>query len=168
MNKEQLYTEDEALDMVHAEIASRPQIDLPVEHIFTEGLYSRQLFMPAGIEIMSKCHKTQHQFIIAFGVVDIYLKGHGWERVIGYKRGITEPGTRRVFRTITDTMLITFHPTEIKPKTNSPEDIEYAAFLVEEAIIEKRHNKFLQTPFQELLTEDELDGIRLAKQEDYK
>lgn len=149
---EQTYTEDEVLDMVQAEIASRPQIELPVVHIFTKGLYSRELFMPAGVEVSSKCHKTQHQYIIAFGVVDIYLKGKGWERVIGYKRGITEPGTRRVFRTITDTMLITFHPTERVPENNTMEAIERTADLVEEDIIEKRENKFLGGNKQEVLT----------------
>jgi len=151
MATERTYTEDEVLDMVQAEIASRPQIDLPVVHEFTKGLYSRQLFMPAGVEISSKCHKTQHQYVIAFGVVDIYLKGKGWERVIGYKRGVTEPGTRRVFRTITDTMLITFHPTERMPENDTPEAIEKAADLVEEDIIEKRENPFLGDKKQEEL-----------------
>lgn len=149
---EQLYTEDEVLDMVQAEIASRPQIELPIVHLFTKGMYSRELFMPAGIEVSSKCHKTQHQFVIAFGVVDIYLKGSGWERVIGYKKGVTEPGTRRVFRTITDTMLITFHPTERMPENSTPEAIALAADLVEEDIIEKRENPFLGRNKQEVLT----------------
>lgn len=152
LDRMQTYTEDQVLDMVQAEIASRPQIDLPVNHVFTKGLYSRELLMPAGIEVSSKCHKTQHQFVIAFGVVDIYLKGSGWERVIGYKKGVTEPGTRRVFRTITDTMLITFHPTERMPEDTTQEAIEKAADLVEEDIIEKRENPFLEGNKQEVLT----------------
>lgn len=146
------FTEHEVLDMVQAEIASRPQIYLPVVHTFTKGLYSRELPMPAGIEISSKCHKTQHQWIIPFGIVDIYLNGRGWERVVGYAKGITEPGTRRVFRTITDTLLITFHPTDIMPHNNSEEAKEAAALLIEEAIIEKRDNPYLYGHKQEVLT----------------
>jgi hypothetical protein len=146
------YTEDQVLDLVEAEIASRPQLDLPVAACFTKGLYSRQLFMPAGIEISSECHKTQHQFIIAFGVVDIYLKGRGWERVAGYKHGITEPGTRRVFRTITDTMLITFHPIDKELKDDTIEGIQELEALVRYDIIEKRVNPYLNGGKKEELT----------------
>lgn len=148
---EQQFTEDQVLDIVQAEIASRPQLDLPIAPCFTKGLYSRQLFMPAGIEVSSECHKTQHQFIIAFGVVDIYLKGRGWERVAGYKHGITEPGTRRVFRTITDTMLITFHPIDKELTENSIEAIAELEALVRYDIIEKRDNPYLGTKIQEVL-----------------
>lgn len=146
---EPTYSEDVVLDLVHAEIASRPQVDLPVKHVFTKGLYSRELLMPAGLEIMSKCHKTQHQFVIAFGDVDIYLKGSGWQRIVGYYKGITEPGTRRVFRTHADTMLITFHPTERYPTDTC--DTEATALLVEEDIIERRYNPYLGMRKQEEL-----------------
>ena len=84
-------------------------------------------------------------------MVDIYLKGKGWERVVGYKIGITEPGTRRVFRTITDTMLITFHPTDRVVTDDSIEGIEAVADLVEYDIIEKRDNPYLGTKVQEVI-----------------
>lgn len=148
---EQQFTEHQVLDIVQAEIASRSQLDLPIAPCFTKGLYSRQLFMPAGIEVSSECHKTQHQFIIAFGVVDIYLNGRGWERVVGYRQGITEPGTRRVFRTITDTMLITFHPIDKELTENSIEAIAELEALVRYDIIEKRNNPYLGTKIQEVL-----------------
>jgi hypothetical protein len=146
------FTEEQVLDMVEAEIASRPQLNLPIAPCFTKGLYSRQLFMPAGIEVSSECHKTQHQFIIAFGIVDIYLNGRGWERVVGYKHGITEPGTRRVFRTLTDTMLITFHPIDKELTEHSREAIEALEALVRYEIIEKRDNKYLGQKIQEALS----------------
>lgn len=147
---QETYTEDEVLDLVHAAIAEKPQVELPVKHVFTKGLYSRELFMPAGLELMSKCHKTQHQFVIAYGDVDIYLKGRGWERVIGYLKGVTEPGTRRVFRTYADTMLITFHPTDRFPTLEC--DAEATALLVEHDIIDPRENPYLNTNKQEALT----------------
>lgn len=147
---QETYTEDEVLDLVHAAIADKPQVELPVKHVFTKGLYSRELFMPAGLEIMSKCHKTQHQFIIAYGDVDIYLNGRGWERTIGYHKGITEPGTRRVFRTFADTMMITFHPTDRYPTETC--GIEETALLVEQDIIEVRENTYLSHNKQEALT----------------
>jgi len=146
---EQTFTEDQVLDLVHAAIADKPQVELPVKHVFTKGLYSRELFMPAGLEIMSKCHKTQHQFVIAYGNVDIYLKGRGWERVIGYHKGVTEPGTRRVFVTHEDTMLITFHPTERFPTDEC--GVEETALLVEHDIIEARENPYLEGRKQEAL-----------------
>lgn len=148
---EQTFTEDEVLDMVHAEIASRPQIFLEPIHTFTKGMYSRELFMPAGMEIISEWHDTQHQWVCPYGIVDVYLKGEGWRRVIGYTRGITEPDTRRVLRTITNTLWITFHPTDRVPEDNTPEAVEACALLVKNDIIREHPNPYLEVKEKERL-----------------
>jgi len=149
----QTFTEDEVLDMVHAEIASRPQILLEPVHTFTKGMYSRELFMPAGMEIISEWHDTQHQWVITTGIVDVYLKGQGWTRITGPARGITEPDTRRVLRTITNTLWITFHPTDRMPEDNTPEAVEACALLVKNDILRVHNNPYLgENKKQEVLT----------------
>lgn len=141
-----LYSEDQVLDMVHAEIASRPQILLEPVHTFTHGMYSRELFMPAGMEIISEWHDTQHQWVVPYGIVDVYLKGDGWKRIVGPARGITEPDTRRVLRTITNTLWITFHPTDRQPTDETPEAVIACAELVKNDILRVHHNPYLKAP----------------------
>ena len=56
-------TRDEKIDELEAVMLENfPIIDCPLVHRFTEGLYVREIFMPAGSLITSKIHKTQHQY----------------------------------------------------------------------------------------------------------
>lgn len=140
---ETLYSEDEVLDMVHAEIASCPQILMEPVHTFTKGMYSRELFMPAGTKIISEWHDTQHQWVVPYGIVDVYCKGTGWKRIVGPARGITEADTRRVLVTITNTLWITFHPTDMEPEDNTPEAVVACADLVKKDILRVHNNPYL-------------------------
>jgi hypothetical protein len=143
--KEERYSVDEVLDMVEATILSRPQIQLKAKHTFTKGLYCRELFMPAGTEVISKCHNTQHQWVSLLGIVLVFTKHTGWKLVTSPERGITEPDTRRVLRTVTDCVWLTFHPTDHFPKDDSEEEILKAVALVEEDIILKRVNPLIDS-----------------------
>lgn len=143
--QEDLYSIDEVLDMVEATILSRPQVHLKANHTFTKGLYCRELLMPAGIEVMSKYHNTQHQWVALLGKVYVFVKGTGWSLIEAPQRGITEPGTRRVLRTVTECVWLTFHPTDHFPKDKSEEEVLKAVALVEEDIILKRINPLINS-----------------------
>jgi len=108
-------------------------VDCPVDHIFTPGLYSRQIFMKAGTFITSKIHKTKHPYIVSQGLVSVWID-EGEEIVIQAPyTGITEPGTRRVLYIWEDTIWTTFHA---NPDDENLEQIE-------ERIIEKHENPLL-------------------------
>lgn len=83
----------------------------PPAHTLTPGLYSRNLFMPAGSIVVSKIHKKKHQYVILRGRVSVLTEG-GLEFLEAPYCGITEAGTRRVLLVHEDTEWITFHPTE--------------------------------------------------------
>lgn len=118
----------EVLDAFQLIMQEEPQVECPLVHTFTKGLYSRQINMPKDSYIISKVHKTQHQFVVSQGVVDVYNVVDGTcERLIAPYSGVTEPGTRRLLYTCEDTIWTTYHPTD---KTTVEE--------VEEDIIEKR------------------------------
>ena len=73
-------------------------INCPLVHRFTEGLYVREIFMPAGSLITSKIHNTQHQYFILQGKVSVWID-EGEEIFLEAPYiGVTEPGTRRVVR----------------------------------------------------------------------
>ena len=48
-------------------IEKLPQLDAPVKHHFSKGVYAREIFMPKGMLIVGKVHKTRHLNIISQG-----------------------------------------------------------------------------------------------------
>lgn len=87
-------------------------IELPVEHIFTPGMYCRQIFMPAGATVTSKIHKTEHVYIISKGRV-IVATDEGSVELEAPHTGVTKPGTKRALYIVEDTIWTTMHPTEL-------------------------------------------------------
>ena len=77
-------------------LAELPVVHMPVEHLFTPGLYRRTITMPPGSLLTSKVHRTEHPYAILRGFVYVLVIGD--EPVMlgaGYE-GVTKPGTRRV------------------------------------------------------------------------
>lgn len=101
-----------ALNELDRELLKCPQPDHPETHRFTPGLYSRQIFLKAGILCTSKIHKTEHQFIISKGRCRIWSPETGnWSELAAPYHGITKPGTRRALLILEDVIFTTFHPT---------------------------------------------------------
>ena len=101
-----------ALDALEVAMVQRPEmlVDLPLEHAFTPGLYSRTIFMPAGTLLTSRLHLTEHQYVVLAGSVSVWIEGQGWQRLHAGHRGITKPGTRRLLYIHEDCTWMTFHP----------------------------------------------------------
>lgn len=113
------------LERLLASGAVGPIIEFEVLHRFTPGLYSRTIFMPKGSLLTSKIHRTHHQFLISKGVLEIWTPEEGWLTYVAPYLGETLPGTRRALRIHEDTLMTTFHPTDL---TTVP---EVEAYLVE-------------------------------------
>ena len=98
----------------------------PVRHLFTPGLYSREIFMPAGAVITSAIHKTEHPYVVSQGMCLVYMENEGrWERITAPHRGVTKPMTRRLLIIIRDTVWTTFHPTENEKVEEIEDEILY-------------------------------------------
>ena len=85
--------------------------EFPVEHVFTPGLYSRIITMPAGSWLTTRIHKTEHPFVVARGRCTVYVDGKETVVLEAPHMGITMPGTRRLIEIHEETVWITFHPT---------------------------------------------------------
>lgn len=105
-------TDSLTLDRVEAELARMPQVDCPVRHRFTPGLYIREITMPAGTMVTSVRHKTTHPFVITRGRVRVGSETEGWVEYVGPCHGITEAGTRRILHVIEETVWTTYHVTD--------------------------------------------------------
>lgn len=87
---------------------SEDKVKMPLTHIFTPGLYTRTIFMPAGSLVISMTHNTRHPFIISTGEVDVISPDGSVTHVAPYM-GITQPGTKRFLHVKQDTTWTTFH-----------------------------------------------------------
>ena len=132
------------IDEVEAAIASGlDRVEMPVRHIFTPGMYAREIFMPAGTLLTSKIHKTEHPYVVSQGIAHVFIEGVGWQRIAAPHTGITKPMTRRVLLIESDCIWTTFHATD---KTSVEE--------IEKEIIVPRNEHLLNADVAQQITED--------------
>lgn len=130
------------LDAFEAAICSHPQVKAPLTHRFTNGMYIREILMPANTIVMSRVHKTQHPFVISKGDVSVFTPGAGCVRLKAPHTGITEPGTRRVLLTHEDTIWTTFHVTETTDLDDLVEELtEHDNPLIPEGFVDAAFDK---------------------------
>lgn len=135
------------VDSLELAMLDHPQalIDMPVTSRFTNGLYIREIFNPAGTLITTKIHKTEHPFVVLSGRISVYVAGEGVKHIQAPYMGITKPGTRRIIYAHEDTVFVTFHP---NPANETDLDI------IEDQLIERRElvdNKTSYELSQELM-----------------
>lgn len=100
------------IDQLEAEmLKSDIQVNCPLIHRYTPGLYIREIFMPAGSIIISKIHKTEHPYIVSKGLVTVITEADGEIKIKAPFTGITKAGTRRVLYVHEDTVWTTVHTT---------------------------------------------------------
>ncbi len=91
-----------------------------IKHYFSDGLYAREMFMPAGTLVLGKIHLKDHLCMITSGCVDIVSR-HGRGRYKAPYIFTTSKNTQRVLLSLDDSTITTIHATEI---TNHSDIIE--------------------------------------------
>jgi hypothetical protein len=135
-------TMDEKIDELEKVMVDNFEpINCPLNHRFTNGLYVREIFMPAGTLITSKIHKTQHQYFVLQGAVSVWIDEGEEHYIKAPYIGITEAGTRRVLYIWEDCIWATAHP---NPDNENEEEIE-------ERIIQKHDNPHLPESIKNIL-----------------
>jgi len=77
---------------------------------FTDGMYVREMKIPAYNLVTSRIHKVEHPFVLSKGHVTVWVDGGPGVEIKAPYTGITKPGTRRVVYTHTNCVWTTFHP----------------------------------------------------------
>ena len=91
-----------------------PEDDLvPVKHSFGEGLYIRELFIPAGVVVVGVIHKYAHPYFLTEGEILVFTELSGPQHLTAPATGISQPGTKRVGISIRDTVWVTVHATTL-------------------------------------------------------
>jgi hypothetical protein len=92
-------------------VSRMPQPDIPMNHIFPEGMYIRQRLAKAGTILVGKRHRHETTSILLYGVLSIYIDNNGTvEQKTGPCVWKTPALTRRITYSVTDTVLATVHP----------------------------------------------------------
>ncbi len=100
------------IDLIEAEIAAMPPVDLPLNHVLTPGLYLREVLLPKGTLLTTRIHLTDHPFIISAGVVSVWDDERGVVTLRAPHTGVTKAGTRRILYILEDCIWSTCHTRE--------------------------------------------------------
>jgi hypothetical protein len=141
---------DEIVDNLEATIMQFPDelIEGPLVHRFTEGMYIREIFMPAETLWTSKIHKVEHPYVVSYGKAAVSIDAQEWYEITAPYTGITQPGTRRVLYILEDCIWTTFHRIDgMKSEYNNltEEEIEKIVDEIEEMIFEPHINQITGT-----------------------
>lgn len=80
----------------------------PLKHTFAEGVYVREIRVPAGEIIVTREFKQSHATFLLYGEVSI-ITDKGLERVMAPYSWITDSGVKRVIFTHTEVIWTTVH-----------------------------------------------------------
>jgi quercetin dioxygenase-like cupin family protein len=101
----------EQIDKLQREMASMPQVEFKTDHYFSEGMYCRKVFRPAGTLIVGKVHKKDHFFMCVSGEIIAWTE-NGMKNLVAGDIIESKQGTKRVTYALTDAIGITVHKTD--------------------------------------------------------
>lgn len=107
----QITTQDDIIQL-QSLMLKGDTIELETRHHFSDGLYARELFIPAGVCLVGALHKTKHLYTVVKGKCRVATQFENIEIEAPFM-GETIPGTKRVIYAETDCVWITYHPTEL-------------------------------------------------------
>lgn len=87
-----------------------PQVEIPVQHFFSDGVYARHGRIPAGTMLTGKIHKRWNLNILSEGEMTV-LTAEGMKRLKGPHVIVSPPGLKRVAYCHTDCVWTTIHGT---------------------------------------------------------
>lgn len=93
---------------LEAEILRLPQVEMPVEHAFCNGLYARTMHIPAGTVLTGAVHRDESFFVVRKGILMV-TTDEGVARIEAGHMSVTRPETKRAGVALTDVEVTTFH-----------------------------------------------------------
>ncbi len=93
--------------------ATELQVYLEPVHRFAQGLYCRELTLPAGTIAVGHRHAQQHICIVSQGTCEAISETGGARLVAAPATFVVPAGTKNAVRAITDTVWTTVHATEL-------------------------------------------------------
>jgi hypothetical protein len=101
----------EKIFRLEREMVKFEQLEILTTHYFAEGLYAREIFIPKGVLLTGKIHKTEHLNILSKGDITVWTED-GMKRLKSPYTLVSKPGTKRVGFAHEDTIWTTIHATK--------------------------------------------------------
>lgn len=83
--------------------------ELPLTHSFSEGIYTRAIFIKKGMFAIGKIHKFNHTFFLMKGKL-LLCTQEGVKELEAPYYGNASAGTKRVVIALEDTVFVNVHP----------------------------------------------------------
>jgi hypothetical protein len=83
---------------------------LPIKHHFADGIYAREMFIPAGAVLTGAVHKTNHMCILSKGHVRV-ATDEGPVDLVAPAAIIAKPGAKRAIFALEDSVWTNIHAT---------------------------------------------------------
>jgi hypothetical protein len=85
----------------------------PLTHTFSDGIYTREMLIPAGTVVIGKIHKTSHPNFLLTGKVQVTCSlTKEVEELTAPCYFISSPGLQKAVYALEDTRWITIHATD--------------------------------------------------------
>ena len=123
---------------LEAEMKKLPQIDIPVKHYFSEGIYAREITVPEGAIITGVIHKYPQINILSKGVILVNVDEE-IRQLEASHTVVSPPGVKRAALALTEciwTTIVHTHLTDvddIEKRFFAYSEEEYQDFLKEQA-----------------------------------
>lgn len=82
---------------------------MPLTHTFVDGMYVREILIPAGTLLTGKIHRHAHPNVLLRGEVLVVTEQGGREHLVAPRVMISPAGTKRAIYALTETVWITMH-----------------------------------------------------------
>ena len=99
------------IDYAEEVMRELPQVEVPVRHEFADGLYAREILIPAGTFLTGKVHRFSDMNFVMYGEIDVVTE-NGPKRVVGPCWFAAKAGAKQIGYAHTDTLWITVHATK--------------------------------------------------------
>jgi hypothetical protein len=117
----------EQIERLEVELAQMPQCEIVPVHYFADGLYAREITIPANTCLTGRVHKQEHINVVSKGEITVWTE-HGMKRLVAPFTFISQPGTKRAGYTHAETVWTTFHA-----NPTNEENVEKVEELISEA-----------------------------------
>ena len=124
------------VSLLEDEMRKHEQIEIPLRHYFSPGVYAREITIPAGTLLTGRVHLFSQLNILSGGEISV-LTQDGMKRVCAPFTVVSPPGTKRIAYAHTECTWTTILATEEK----DPDKIE-ALFTV---ATEQEFLEFIET-----------------------
>lgn len=101
----------QGIEDAEAVMREMPQVEIPLRHGFADGLYGREILIPAGAMLTGKVHRKADLNFVLYGEMAV-LTEHGWKHITGPCWFAGKAGAKQAGYAYTECLWVTVHATD--------------------------------------------------------